>query len=333
VTYSFRNRFRLPGGDRLDADVREIKLADSADDGLVTLQAAEEMRVSERTALISEASELVVQGSGYVDADTAAAAGRKWRQYLTVALARERKGVDFGPDDRVIPVADIVYDDEPPMLLQQIGVGVGDRAIIDDYQLLVFPTEPMPKFVNFVMGTPTVKVSDWLERLKKRISDASERNHQPWNRQKSLAYRLVVLALRDSNPETRHIQQVTAIEVLLDERDRPQPVLDALKNFLDEVERWPDSEKGLKQRMTEILNEDKEESITRAGSEQVAAMLDGKYFDRDAGRFFKDVYNMRSGLVHREKPKKPRPKIDDIREVQSELQRFVLDLLDAYESG
>jgi hypothetical protein len=112
VTYSFRNRFRLPGGDRLDADVREIKLADSADDGLVTLQAAshvqrpgglftlqaaEEMRVSERTALISEASELVVQGSGYVDADTGAAAGRKWRQYLTVALARERKGSTSAP--------------------------------------------------------------------------------------------------------------------------------------------------------------------------------------------------------------------------------------------
>ena len=37
VTYSFRNRFRLQEGDQLDADVPEITLPDSTDDGLVIL--------------------------------------------------------------------------------------------------------------------------------------------------------------------------------------------------------------------------------------------------------------------------------------------------------
>ena len=49
------------------------------------------MGKSERGTVISEAGELVVQGSGYVDADAAAAAGRKWRQYLTV-LWRAKAG-------------------------------------------------------------------------------------------------------------------------------------------------------------------------------------------------------------------------------------------------
>jgi len=109
VTYSFRNRFRLQEGDRLDADVPEIILADSTDNGLVVLRAPErEMGLGVRGAPISQAGELVVQGSGCADFDTALAAGRNWRQYLTIALAREGKGVDFGLDDRVIPT-DIQY--------------------------------------------------------------------------------------------------------------------------------------------------------------------------------------------------------------------------------
>jgi Apea-like HEPN len=150
--------------------------------------------------------------------------------------------------------------------------------------------------------------------------------------EKRLAYQLVHLALADSNPETRHIQLVTAIEVLFKKQNRPKPILDALKVLLAEVKKWPDSQNDVKTRMAQILNSNKEESINRAGREQVAAMLTGKYTDKSAAAFFEHVYDMRSGLVHREKPKKPRPKIEDIREVQSELLRFVLDLLDAYDS-
>jgi Apea-like HEPN len=292
------------------------------------------MGLGVRGAPISQAGELVVQGSGYPDFDTALAAGRNWRQYLTIALAREGKGVDFGPDDRVIPT-DIQYHDEPPMLLQQIGMEVGDRVIVDDYQLLVFPTDPTPKFVNFVMCTPRVSISGWIERFQDRVNLAREHDGGSWDRQKTIAYRLVHLALVDSNSETRHIQLVTAVETLLREQDRPQPVLDALENFVEDVKRWPDSEdseKELKKRITEILKNDKEESINRAGSEQVAAMLAGEYFDKSAGAFFKHAYDLRSRLVHRERRRNRRPTIDEIRAVQSELLRFVLDLLDEYDS-
>ena len=61
------------------------------------------------------------------------------------------------------------------------------------------------------------------------------------------------LALVDSNSETRHIQLVTAVETLLREQARPQPVLNALENFVEDVKRWPDSEdseKELKKRIT-----------------------------------------------------------------------------------
>jgi hypothetical protein len=58
-------------------------------------------------------------------------------------------------------------------------------------------------------------------------------------------------------------------------------------------------------------------------------MLSGKYQNKKPAAFFKRVYDLRSGLVHVEKPDRPRPAIDDIRKYNSELERFVLDLLDA----
>ena len=88
--------------------------------------------------------------------------------------------------------------------------------------------------------------------------------------------------------------------------------------------------------MIEILGDDKEESRNRAGSDQVARMLagNGKYFEKSAGDFFKHVYDLRSRLVHREskRRKKKRPDLDTLRNVHPELLRFVLDLLEAYDS-
>jgi hypothetical protein len=180
----------------LDADVPEIKLTDSAEDAQVTLWPVKQTAdpngrflfsfgVVERGPMVSQSYELVLQGDGYADADAAATAGREWRRYLTVALARERRGVDFGPDDSTTPNAEILYSDEPPSMFQPLGIETGDRVIADDYKLLVFPTEPTAKFLNFVAGTPRVSISSWLETFERRVRDVRQRDHQPWNRQKT----------------------------------------------------------------------------------------------------------------------------------------------------
>lgn len=53
---TFRNRFRLADGDRLDADVQTIALADSTEDELVTLHPTK--REMEQGTLVSAAAEL-----------------------------------------------------------------------------------------------------------------------------------------------------------------------------------------------------------------------------------------------------------------------------------
>ncbi|BBX38912.1 hypothetical protein [Mycobacterium simiae] len=333
MAYTFRNRFRLPDGDRLGTDTTEVELANSADDGLVVLKPERGKGFVVRTNLSSRADELILEGSYYVDVDAAAAAGRKWRQYLTIVFAREGRGVDFGPDDadRVIPTFDKIYENEPPGAFRAIGIEVGDRVIFDDYRLLVYKSDPLPKFIVSIPGIPVVNVSGWLETLKQRVNDARHRDYLPWNRQKAIAYRIVHLALTDSNPETRHIQLVTATEVLLEKRNRPQQILEAIDELLANVADWPDP--GVKRRISEILENAKEESITRTGSLQVAALLESRYDGKSAKKFFQYVYEMRSGLVHRETPKRPRPTIDDVCKTYPELLKFVLDLLDAYQAS
>jgi hypothetical protein len=343
MMYTFRNRFRIRAN-FLDADVTEIRLADSADDGLVALWPVQKDRGStgggfifgfglvKKGGLISETDELVLQGDGYSDAEHAATAGRKWRQYLTAALARESRAVDFGPDDRVTPSIDFVYEVDPPKMFEGM-LKVGDRVIDDDPRLLVFPTEPEAKFLKSMVGTATVRVSGWLERFEQRVKEIRKRDqgHLPWSTEKILAYRLVHLAFTDPNRETRHIQLVTAIEVLLKEQDRPKPILDALDKLRDVIDGW--QEDDVKKRIAEILRQNKEESILRAGQEQVAAKLEGTYSDKSPEDFFKHVYNLRSRLVHRARKAEARPTTDDLQKVNSQLVEFVLDALDAYETG
>lgn len=93
MTYSFRNRFKIDRGRRLLANSQEYVLAESASDGKVVLRPGAAARN------IDDESGLVVQGSGYADYDVAKDTGRRWRQYLTQALARQLIGADFGDDE------------------------------------------------------------------------------------------------------------------------------------------------------------------------------------------------------------------------------------------
>jgi hypothetical protein len=78
MMYTFRNRFRLGDYHRLvDAEVPEVKLADSADDGLVTVYPFQRkpddpqggvvfaVRLIEKGGLVSQTNELILQGDGY----------------------------------------------------------------------------------------------------------------------------------------------------------------------------------------------------------------------------------------------------------------------------
>ena len=123
-----------------------------------------------------------------------------------------------------------------------------------------------------------ISVSNWSEGFRQNACAAFERENKSWSDQKRLAYQLVHSAFRDPNPETRHIQLVTAIEVLIFKKDRPQPIIDALEKFIAQVEREDISPgEELEKKLIKILDSQKIESISQAGAELVAERLTGKY--------------------------------------------------------
>ena len=158
------------------------------------------------------------------------------------------------------------------------------------------------------------------------------RTDQDWPPEITPAYRLVSAALSDTNPETQHIQLVTAVEVLLKEQDRPQAVLEGLNSLIDEVAQRPADEDAVRQRLLEILRDDREESISRAACDQLSALLIDTYGGEAVDTFFRQLYDMRSRLLHRKKRKKEtRPTATELQDVHFELWRMVLDFLEASE--
>ena len=242
---------------------------------------------------------------------------------MTAAFARSHIGADFGADDPTTPRTDTLTED--PEFIRRVGIGLSERLFRDELRLLVAPSEPRPRFV-FVQLEGLVRRG--AEQFESNLNDTRARSDRDWSPEKTLGYRLVTNALRDTNPETQHIQWVTAIEVLLQQQDRPKAVLEALNGLIDEVEQRPADADGVRQRLLEILREDREESISRAACDQLSALLSDTYGGKTVDAFFRQVYNMRSRLLHRQRRRKERrPTATELGEVHFELLRLVLDFL------
>lgn len=320
MTYSFHNRFTT-FNERVNIDAGMHVLADTDQERVILLAGSQ-------ATMIKDTGDLVLEGSRYSDEATAVTAAQQWRRALTVAFARSHMGADFGPDDSITPVVDMIVQD-PPEELRQIGIEPGDRIVRDWHGLLVVTSEPRPKFL--LMQAHGL-VHRGAEQFESNVTDALARSNQPWSPEKTLAYRLVTYALRDDNPETQHIQLATAIEVLLQQQDRPQSVLDALNRLIDDVQQRPADQHGVQKRLLEILRGEREESILRAACDQLSALLTDTYDGKAVDIFFRQVYDMRSRLLHRKRRKdEKRPTAIELGAVHFELLRLVLDYLDASE--
>jgi Apea-like HEPN len=321
MTYTFHNRFTT-FNERVNIDAGMYELADTDRERVILLAGS-------RETMIKDTGDLVVEGSRYPDEATAIAAARQWRRVLTVAFARTHVGTSFGIDDSADPPAFDVIVEDPPEDWRQIGIQPGDRVVRDEHRLLVVTSEPRPKFLLIQLHGV---VRRGIEQFESNLNDARAYGNQEWSAEKIFAHRLVTYAIRDTNPETQHIQLVTAIEVLLRQQDRPQAVLDALKRITAEVKQYPADEDGVRKRLLEILHEDREESISRAARDQLSAVLTGPYHGTTLKAFFRRVYDMRSRLLHRKRHENEmRPTTVELGEVHFELLRLVLDFLDASE--
>lgn len=319
VSYTFRHRFKIVRGNHLDVEAEAYVLADSDSDGKVSLLS------TKSGSNISELSELAVQGTGYDSLDDAIDAGRRWKLYLLKAFARQSTAVDFGEDDSHVFPESLIVRADTPFPFSDMG-SEGDRIIRDSDRLQVFQTEPVPKFVRL---TADAKVKRGMSQFETQLRDIRESDSTMWSDKHKLAYRLVHNALWDENPEVRYILLVTAVEALLVDQPVEPNILAGLDRLIELVNGWTDADPAVKKRLPELLRDDKKESVSKLAAKK-AAILEGEYGGMESVAYFKKAYNIRSNLVH---GNTKRPSYSELRTRDSELLRFVLDLLDTDEAG
>jgi len=227
----------------------------------------------------SGADWLMLEGQRYSSSDQAYDAGKRWRHQLSVAFANAGIAADFDAP----PLPDH-HENDRPKSPEAPG-------------LRVFP---QPPGLTLHIGVrANAYVSRPLETfLSQNLNPVRKSIPQGLSRRLELAYTTFHMALATKPAELKFILFVTAIEALIDDKEKPQPILDALamlQAYVDDES--TDFAPEAKKRLSEILKEDKTESITQLGA-QLASQLSSTYGNKEPSGFFKHVYKCRSKIVH-----------------------------------
>ncbi|MFG3619059.1 hypothetical protein [Nocardia sp. NPDC047654] len=305
--YNFRNTIKLADGYRLDVQGEQVVV-------LADEPAKIEIRPLPAETKFADTSDLLVEGGPFPSEEAAIEAGKNWRTYLLIAFAQQRLGIDLGPDDN--PRA------EPMAFLADKAAELGVQALRGRPGLLVFPSEPPATFGTFsavaeVQRKPNdlIQSVDEVRSLRPSLTEAQE-----------LAFRLLHLAYFDTNPETRFILLVTAIEAVLEQGERSVEFIRWLEQLMSET-KAADLDSRTRDAMLNYLGLGRRESIAASAKRLVEALgVDRSYDGKSPGAFFSACYTRRSDLVH---GNLPRPTVAESKRLLPILERFVAEVLAA----
>lgn len=309
VTWCFRVRADLPQVRRLSFASSEWLIEDRGPESQVKL-------VSHGSALgdepipLSEASSVVLRGSGYTSEDEAMAAGKTWRARLMKSFSALQIGADFGdraPQGGFMPSA------------LHAAAAQGVRALNDVHGLMVFECEPSPIFLK--LGSITGIVSSPHQRLVDAMNDAIQNGGLTEERQ--VTYDLFAASFTQPSADARFALLMMALESMIEPMPRPSESRRHVESLIEATKG-----SGLLQSevnsITGTLSWLLNESIGQAGRSLAKTLEPRKYNDEAPAIFFTHCYEMRSRLMHGHHPL---PTRNEIGLWAANLQVFVADLL------
>lgn len=301
--WSFRYRLTLGEESRIHASDHEVFLTRIDDANPVVVR-------SRRGGPIDATRDLVLRSWGYESHELAYSQAQRWRSALTIGFAAHNLGADFG--QRTPPFGiDPVYTaaqatDDNPVVME------------DQHALVIFQTNPLPRFLHFNVGSVTIG-KNW-SLLHHSIQLALREGHQ-LNEWQHLAFSTYTSSL-GQNPDARLVTLVSAVELLIEPQPRDaqaQAVVDELVAVV-EASGLPQSEKDS---MRGALSGMRCESIGQAAKTLTATVGDRHYMGQSAPKFFARCYELRSQLVHGY----ALPDFDEVNQRGAELERLVGDLI------
>ncbi|TDK85701.1 hypothetical protein [Mycolicibacterium mucogenicum] len=311
MPYTFRNKIRLTEHVAVTSDMSpdQACVAEQGDDG-------------QHVALFTDQrGTLVIYGQGYETSELAVEAGKKWRRHLMLALAREGLGADFG--DSGSPWS-------PEVFAKAAAAGKG--VALRNYRLNVYEEGANIVLIQNREATtvdiryvpPQIDSRRLEDLIDGPLAKVSNSNYVI-NERQQLALDLLHISYFDSNPETRNITLVTAVEALIVQSRRSSDVVDHLEKLVDQVK---EADIGVEARdiITNALGNMKNRSINEAGQVLARKLLTLNYDGLPPDKYFKRSYVDRCNLVH---GSTRRPSSATLQVRNPILTSFVTDLLDA----
>ena len=258
---------------------------------------------------------LVLYGEKFATPEAAVDAARAWRQHLSVALARYGMGADFGDDSN--PWRPDVFER---------AAAAGKGVALNYFNLSVYeegfdivlgsgpfqnPQRPEPKPLEELVDGPITEVSS-------EDYDLTE--------QQKLAYSLLHAAFFESNPETKNVTLVTAVESIIVQAPRSAEIVAALNALVEQTKRDSDLTSEAQQTIMNAVGNVKQQSINEAGQILARQYLRNDYDGLRPDQFFKRSYVDRCSLVH---GSTARPTTGVLNLRNPILSAFVAELLDA----
>jgi hypothetical protein len=310
MPYTFRNKIRLSDQFRVSSTMpRDMAVVvEQGDDGHVV-------------ALFTEGEHtLVIYGENYNSPESAVDAGRIWRGHLMLALARVGFGADFGDGKNAW---------RPDAFERAAAQGKG--VAMRDYRLNVY--EEGANIVLIQNRGPTTADSNYNPSPRPRpLDDLVEgplaelsRSSYVIDERQELSLNLLHLSFFESNPETRNVTLVTAVEALIRQVRRSAEITEQLDVLIRQVKatKLTSSARNV---IMNALGNIKNQSISEAGQALVRELLMDDYDGLPPDEFFKRSYSDRCNLVH---GSVNRPAAATLEARNPILTSFVMDLLDA----
>ena len=304
--YTFRIRFNRSPRDTLQTEASELSVPVPDERISVVLRAGQTDRK------IHDSNQLVLAGEGYETEKKAMEAGLQFQTALMIALARVRIGADFG--QRAAKGVVTEYG------LRWLEEQIGQRALNDVHGLMVFPSEPKPRFalinVEAIRGVNSESFQRTLLASIKLQPSLGERD--------LLAYVLFNASFFQPTSDSRFLLLVMAIEALIEPASRSSEAQEHVDRLIEQT-RSASIPEGEKNSMIGTLRWLRHESINQAGRRLASSRLDDRsYNEQSAPDFFTYCYQLRSNLVH---GRFARATFEEVGNAAGALEVFVADLL------
>jgi hypothetical protein len=304
--FEFRLRFHLREGDRIEDASEELVIAENPSGPRLRLKSGE------LGTAIKERSRAALLGGPYPTEEEARLAAQIAKRAVLIWAVRQRIGIDLG--DGKLRSGFTNYG------RQWLEERVGGPVRNDLHGVDVFERQDGLKFVSFNL---TATVGKSAKTFVETIANEFARPTQLSDKQ-VVAAELYSSSFFDVSPRSRLVTLVSAVEALLDLKERPRAAVDLVKLFKDHMKKAALDE-ATKSALHGSLERLRRESVGQCGRRLAEELLrDREYAGKRAAKFYSFCYDIRSQIVH---DGHAHDTSLDLGEVTNTLGLFVADLL------